>query len=842
MYPALHLLWAKSNPFMSLWTHSVCAGICTEVFLSSKSSAAILRYLSEELQESCEKTIQLVSYLASVHDIGKAHPAFQSKDKDRMNLLKAGLPDAFSANKMEIPVSSFRHEHYSAKVLRQIWKTKGYDRTVICEFASVISLHHQKPKDQHSLVDPVNKNWAAWQKELEDAMNHRFLKEAVFRKPIHTDAACMLISSLIILMDWVSSSELFRCAESMPESAIRDHASHVMQLYGLIDDHIFPRITDFQELFPGIANPRPLQAACAGLNDQAPLTIIEAPMGEGKTEAALYIGSRICGNSGRRGIYMALPSQATSNQMHIRFGELLSHLDYGGARLLHGTAFLQENIPDAFVSEDEAIAAKWIRPSRMGLLGANAVGTVDQAMAAVLKTKFSLIRLAGLSNKILIIDEIHAYDMYMSQIIETLLRWCHDMEIPVILLSATMQMAQKQRYLSCFKADLSGGVSGAYPLITQALPDHQLREIPVDASSHYQYIFEPARMEYDAARIAAEAIASIKDEGCIAVMVNTVKHAQEIFRALNAEKDSGAEILLFHSRFPLNRRSEIEKRCVSLFGKDRSNRPQKAVLVATQVVEQSIDLDFDGMFSELAPIDLLLQRAGRLHRHRENSRPLSLQEPIVKVIMPQDSESVNLDKRYGPSGYVYDPFLLFNTEKLLSESRVVRVPEDIRGIVEEAYSTVTVENREAWIKRSFQELLETAQAKGNVWPMPEGDTFFPAETTVYYNPMDSDDGFESSSEASTRLGDSGIRIAFCDEESFDRYAQADIPYAEQIDIYLNSVQVRLKGSDLRDSHKAMEVQHGKLSGIWLLRGKKQVDLISHTIYNDPKLGVYWEVK
>jgi deoxyuridine 5'-triphosphate nucleotidohydrolase len=99
------------------------------------------------------------------------------------------------------------------------------------------------------------------------------------------------------------------------------------------------------------------------------------------------------------------------------------------------------------------------------------------------------------------------------------------------------------------------------------------------------------------------------------------------------------------------------------------------------VVEQSIDLDFDGMISELAPIDLLLQRAGRLHRHRQYSRPAGFERPVFTVILPGSDAPKNLDKRYGVSGLVYDPFLLYNTEQELSDTRTIEIPEGYFGAI-----------------------------------------------------------------------------------------------------------------------------------------------------------------
>ena len=832
-------LWAKSSPYMSLWTHSICTGICTESFLSAKSSAKTLNHLSEEFSVEEREVLNLVSYLAAVHDLGKAHPAFQNKDRECWQKVKSCAPELFQETD-ELTLPSFRHEHYSTKVLKRIWQTKGCSKSVSCTLSAAIMLHHQKPGDRLSKQEPQNKIWAEMQDDLEGKLAKRFLQDSIIKLPTHVDATCMLIASIIILMDWVSSSELFREAEGMSEKEIQKHASYALGLYGLISDKVFPVIRSFQLQFPMIKNARPLQRVCAELSDRAPLTIMEAPMGEGKTEAALYLAGRICNAREGRGIYMALPSQATSNQMHSRIEEMLKDLDYGTARLLHGTSFLEQSLPEKYETEDEASAARWGRPARMGFLGADAVGTVDQAMASVLRSRFSMLRLAGLSNKVLIIDEIHAYDMYMSQIIETLLRWCSDLDIPVILLSATMRLDQKLRYISCFTKQAPAVKADGYPMITQVLTDGEIKQVSVNASANFYYRFVPVRMEYDPVKISNMASAAVKEGGCIAVMVNTVAHAQEIYQKITEHADEETMVLLFHSRFTMKRRAEIEKKCISAFGADRSKRPKKGILIATQVVEQSIDLDFDGMISELAPVDLLLQRAGRLHRHREHNRPKGFEEPIFRVLLPSGEMEFN-EERYGPSRFVYDPFLLYNTEDFLKEDKAIRIPEDIRGTVETVYSTVTEENRDAWVQRSMRGILETTRAKGCTWPAPEPDSFFPLESTVYYDVADSEDDFEAA-EAATRLGDNSIRIAFCDEADFDRYRRKAVQPGEQKEVYLQSVSVRMHQSMLEDSNNTFRISNGKLFGIWLLRGKELIDTGSCIIQNDSELGVRWEVK
>ena len=840
--PFVHI-WAKSKPFMSVLTHSKCVGVCAREFLLSPSNKKILSLLAERFSQPNDTVVNIVSYIVSVHDIGKIHPAFQCKDAILYEELKQLAPSSFdgitSLNKPE----SFRHEYCSAKILDNVWRKNGVPPDVASLYASIITLHHQKPKDRSSLVPAGNNDWESWQLQFEKILSDIFLKDSHLVMPSHVDSTCMLLAAILVLMDWVASSDLFDNAEQMTLADMVSRSRHAMRLFELIEDKVFPKVDTFGSLFPHISLPRPLQSACDQLDPSAALTIIEAPMGEGKTEAALYLASRICNKQNARGIYMALPSQATSNQMYERVNDMLSTLSIESSRLLHGTAFLHRENYHPIATEDQKIAEKWTRPSRMGLLGANAVGTVDQAMAAVLFAKFSMLRLAGLSNKVLIIDEIHAYDMYMSQIIETLLKWCYETEIPVILLSATMQMDQKKRYLSCFNADVAASqISNAYPLITQVAVSRSICQTPVRASSKTKYIFTPVIIADAAETIAEHALLSVKGGGCVAVIMNTVAQAQEVYNALINSGVKDVDIFLFHSRFTIRNRSDIEHRCVSLFGKDRSNRPTRAILVATQVVEQSIDLDFDGIISELAPIDLLLQRAGRLHRHKGNKRPPLLSEPVMKVIVPETSKT-DLETKYGKSGFVYDPFLLYNTEQRIGKGITIQVPGDIRENIETVYKTITPINQQSWMEKNFKDTHETASAKDKTWPAPNEKRFFPTQMPVYYNFADPDDGFVSTSEATTRLGNGSVRIAFCSPDVFDEIKSAkEVKSSYVDDIYLNSASIRIKDNELIDCDNAYCVEKGKLADVWLLRGLTQVELITKKLCNDKDVGIRMEAK
>ncbi len=814
----------------------LCVGICAQVFISAPSSASTLAFLKESFGYSAEQVNCIIGYICSLHDIGKAHPLFQREaEKWYTKWKEAGFGKLFQN---EIKTEPFRHEYYSGKILKRIWEDSGIDEDTSTLFASIIELHHQKHRPNR-IKDPKKKEeWGIIQKQLEGRMSDYFLKGTRLIRPNNVDATCILITSILILSDWIASSSFFDEIEGKSCEEIQTHSKIVIERLGMISDKARIRCGSFKETWPNIDEPRPVQLICEELDPSALLTIIEAPMGEGKTEAALFHAARTCQYYNKSGLYMALPTQATSNQIHHRINGLLTSHGIHGARLLHGTAKLFEEV-DHFQTEDDAEAMKWMRPLRMGLLAENGVGTVDQVMAAVLLSRFSMIRFAGLENKVLIIDEIHAYDMYMSEIIEKLLKWCRAMQIPVVLLSATLQDSQKKRYLDCFAAK-NTDTSKSYPLLTQVLPKGDLIEKEVQASSTKEIIFTAKRTGYDPEMIAAGAMEKVANGGCIAVILNTVKHAQEVFTACQKAKSEDVDILLFHGRFPVGRRQEIESECVRKYGKERDERPSKGILVATQVVEQSIDLDFDGMITEIAPIDLLLQRAGRVHRHPYNARPEKMSHPEITVLLPDETEASDIKKRFRSSGVIYEPFVLSNTEEIIDRGLKMTIPHDVRAIIEKSYNNVTAENIQSRFSMLLEQGLMKNKADACIYTEPQEDTFFAIEKPFPFTFTSNDDGFEETVEASTRLSDNQIRIAFCTEDQFDAVKNGENNIKMDRSIYLNSLSVRLHPGGIEDA-MVLKVTKGMLRGMFLLNGEKCAVMNNYKIYNDTDLGVSWEV-
>jgi CRISPR-associated endonuclease/helicase Cas3 len=532
--------------------------------------------------------------------------------------------------------------------------------------------------------------------------------------PTNISALVLALSGFTSVCDWIGSS-----AEDFPMAGSRispeEYAAHskraadrAVERRGMLDPERLRTAVAFDRLFPEIDSPRPVQrevVSLAGrLHEHPGLLIVEAPMGEGKTEAALFAAAAFQSPS-CRGLYFALPTQATSNAMYDRIRWILTALDPDGPdpglRLLHGAATLHlsataERITpncstDPADRADALRAEGWFAPRKRTLWATYGVGTVDQALLAALCVRHGFVRLAGLASKAVVIDEVHAYDVYMSAILERVLSWLAALGTSVVLLSATLPSAKRWRLIEAYSGARTGRAeTAAYPLVCLASADGSVEWSEPAPSGREAAVAlirreEPAEDAGALDLLASELLSSVNEGGCIAWIHNTVDAAQRSFLALRtlaaARPVCDVQLLLFHARFPLKDRQRIESEVLRLFGRG-GQRPARAILVATQVVEQSLDLDFDLLVTQIAPVDLLLQRIGRLHRHAETSRPSAFSSPRVLLLEPRYRDG---SPRFGPTERVYDRFILLKTTLVLARRTELRLPDDIRGLVEAVY-------------------------------------------------------------------------------------------------------------------------------------------------------------
>ncbi len=798
--PAWAALWAKSEPYHPLWKHLL-------------DVAAVSFALPNPLERFGWNKAQ-TALIVGLHDIGKADAAFQRQAPNLFEQVQqAGFPNP--------PDPRCRHERITFGFLDKVLGRAGLDPFAASAIARAAVAHHgywnESPR-------PVADVYAKAQNALYDLLKRETgVDEFPRNTPANLSAFGMRLAGHIVLCDWIASNERFMTDGRLKD--LCDPVSYFERSKEVAREWIsgldFERNREAGQPERVVETPRPIQKVLLD-NDIPPgLIIVEAPMGEGKTEAAWILAEK-WRRRGFHGMYMALPTMATSDSLYRRYRE--DYLCRMGraedSRLIHGMAWLRDTRePDAAPEtgepgddENRDLAAAWFRPTRRAMLAAHGVGTVDQAMLAGMNVKFGFLRLYGLADRVLVIDEVHAYDAYMSAIIARLLQWCACLEIPVILLSATLSARQRAAMLEAYGA--TGGDPGpeaAYPLITGARPGERAWTLSAEASSGRTLgIQTHPGLLGDAKRTAARAMESVEKGGCSCVILNTVRQAQKVFEELKKVPDD--EKLLFHARFTAADRERITNRVLELFGKNASKRPKRFILVATQVVEQSLDVDFDSMISEIAPIDLLLQRSGRMHRHRKRE-----ENPVLQVLMP---ESDSLE--FGGTGRVYADKPLLRTCAMLASQMEVRLPEDFRRLIERCYgSNEWDQDAVDWeaIRKADREWDKETQILLN-----QGRQFALCEPSKrLFRPVnneptgdDSDDG--NGWRAKTRLGANDRTAVLVDPSELERLESGEVRMGEVRALYRKSLKipVYLPIHAPADGYgKGIEAQ-GKLRGLILL--------------------------
>ena len=693
------------------------------------------------------------SFLAGAHDLGKASPVFQQKGKTHIGLLES--------SGLQFPryMSPVPHGTISAVSIEPFFMNLGMPRPAARTAATIIGGHHGTFPTIIDLQQARSTPRSLGNHFWEELRTHflRKLREVVAVSKVPsalTTPVAMALAGFVSISDWIASDEdHFPLANSAIQPApvvwaeyerkARTQAGEAIRDLGWSLVRPNSPLPSFTALFPGLRSatgefptPNNLQQH---ILEHLPRTnpqilVLEAPMGEGKTEAALLAADAL----GPRGFYVALPTQATSNQAFARVSDFLRrrypespvHLQllHGHASLSEEVKTLRENATLYFrpaegdredltdVGSPVVLAAEWFTSRKRGLLAPYGVGTIDQVLLADLATRHVFVRLFGLAHKAVILDEVHAYDTYMTHLAEGLVEWLGALGASIILLSATLPKARRE---SLIRAYLRGrGIdepppipSAPYPRLTWAgNQDSGSRQVITSLRNrrtiHLGWISpDLPRTPQDGFQIGAKLQELLVDGGLAAVICNTVRRAQEMFGALCSifPRD---ELGLLHAQFPLSDRRLREERCARVFGKERDPRVHRSVLVATQVIEQSLDLDFDLIITDFAPADLMIQRSGRLHRHPREYRPPNLKEPRLFVCRPLfDEHGVpsfeNPDARVYDAR-VYDDFILLRTWLAWEPLTTLSVPGDLERIVEKVYAeepppdTLSSELRSRW--------------------------------------------------------------------------------------------------------------------------------------------------
>ena len=426
--------------------------------------------------------------------------------------------------------------------------------------------------------------------------------------------------------------------------------------------------------------------------------IVEYPTGGGKTEGALWSAVTSTATS-RNGFMFSLPTQATSNQMYHRVAAFLERCAGSPVPLVlqHGMAKLARQFDVQCGKYD---VGAWFGNSKKAFLVPYGVGTVDQALLGILPSRYAAMRFLGMRNRTFIVDELHAYDAYTLKLLYQFLTWERYLNSSVIVLSATLTSECRRELLSVYGGRDIRINDADYPVLS-LVTGGVVKSLPVEVPS----------ADRRTVTLTPCACSSLKDllvrklsgGGCAAVIRNTVKAAQETYSALRDLDDT--EVILIHSRFLAKDRAVLERTIMRKFGKNSCCRPARAVVVATQVLEQSLDVDFDMMVSDVAPLDILLQRAGRVQRHVLSRLPEFSGGPELFWLEPHvDASGAVVFADYNDR--VYWRYSLLRAYAALSTMNCWCIPEDTRGLVDSAYAAPAPDDG-ADFESAYSKMLES---------------------------------------------------------------------------------------------------------------------------------------
>ncbi|WP_119730089.1 CRISPR-associated helicase Cas3' [Thermomonospora amylolytica] len=760
---AARAVWAKhdhaTGGWLPLWRHMADSGAVAGLLWDEWVPWQVQRLVAAEMPGKAEDARRLVVWLATTHDIGKATPAFACQVEVLADAMrKAGLE---MPGHKELVDRKLAPHGLAGQLLLQEWLTErqGWSRSATLQFSVIAGGHHGVPP---TFMDIRELNVrprllrtpgceAAWRSVQDELLNACAVACGVqdrldaWRQVKLSQPVQALLSGLVIVADWIASNpDLF---PYFPEAAsIGDRERIEAAWHGLALPAPWQAKEPEEgtaELFasrfalPAGARVRPVQEQAVELArrmEHPGLMIIEAPMGEGKTEAALAVAEIFAARSGAGGCYVALPTMATGNAMFPRLLDWLRRLpddgSGGGPRsvhLAHSKAALNEEYQDLVragrravtaveldgvgdewrhrsdrsVHSAELVAHQWLRGRKKAMLASFGVGTIDQLLFMGLKSRHLALRHLALAGKVVVIDEAHAYDTYMNSYLDRVLSWLGAYRVPVIVLSATLPATRRRELVEAY-AQVEGPVftnveaAEGYPLLTAL----EIGRPPVSRSvapSGRRTEVHLEHLDDDLDALADRLEHELSDGGCALVVRNTVGRVQETAAHLR-KRFGGKKITVAHARFLDLDRMAKDADLLERFGPPGKNtrRPDDMhIVVASQVAEQSLDIDFDLLVTDLCPIDLLLQRMGRVHRHLrgegQSERPPRLRTARC-LVTGADWNAVPVEPVRG-SRRIYRSHALLRSAAVLEPyfsgtaetGQVVRLPEDISPLVQKAY-------------------------------------------------------------------------------------------------------------------------------------------------------------
>ena len=742
----------------------------------------------------------MVIFFLGLHDIGKFARHFQSLQPELFRALQGGADalnyvrhDALGALAWKSLLRPYCAEHGYLGIMGAQGRRASVESSVDYWMHTVVGHHgrpvtHNEPEIRSPFADYFpEKNRQAVQAFFEEWYDLSGISAIIeYPTTAQVKKASWWLAGLAVLCDWLGSNQDFFAMTSdvLPLDVYwrraMNQAEEAIEKSGMLPSSTAP-VHGLNEFFgASFQSPTPLQAKCMELplHSGAGLYLLEDVTGAGKTEAALIIAHRLLAEGGQSGLYFALPTMATANAMYERMGKVYRRLYAEGTTpslvLAHGARRLNDGFKDAIAhypnvtavrygdntEPAQAHCAAWLADSpKKSLLAEVGVGTVDQAVLGVLPSRHQSLRLYGLLGKVLIIDEVHAYESYLFRLLSALITFHVASGGSVILLSATLPQNQRYKLLEAFYDGLGQQPIALqrtgdkdYPLLTHASAEGQQELV---LASRPEVCRPVGVVRIDTFEQAESLMTAVVAQGrCLCWIRNTVHDAREAYRELKLRHPEW-HIDLFHARFALGDRLTIEERAVNRFGKKGGESERKGqILIATPVVEQSLDIDFDEMISDLAPVDLIIQRAGRLHRHCRDPKGDRVGgsdqrgTPTLHLFAPEPVAEPDREwfaALLPKAAYVYDNHAqLWLGLRMLMDKGTFSMPDDARRLIEGVYGDV---DPPQGLEQSYFDSQGERSSEGSL-----GD-YNALKVTSYYG--DTGGGrWWAEEKAPTRLGDS----------------------------------------------------------------------------------------
>ena len=725
-------LWGKKNNddgqelWLPLVTHLVDTRHVINFLFNNWLSNGQRQILYETLSE--EEALRLVRFLGQFHDIAKAIPAFQKEKSFNRNedldneILEKLLRNGFEQiDETNLPSPHASHHTIAGEALLE---SKGLNESV----GAIIGGHHGKPQSKFFTPDDqldaypenfyqdinnleIEDHWKKVQDELIQFGLEKVGYKNLSEVPKVTQPQAVLLEGLLIMADWLASCQslngqpmfsLIPMDKGFYDVDEQSRFQNAILTWKTTDKWVAENVNDITGYYKkhwGFT-PRPVQLKMSteiGKIIDPGIIIVEAQTGIGKSEISMLAAQQTANVAGESGLFFGLPTQATSNAMFDRIDGWLNVIAKNqksklNLKLMHGKAqfnYTYRNLPEAESICDsdsgDVTVNSWFS-GKKSILTDFTVGTIDQLLLMSLKQKHLFLKHLGFSGKVVIIDEVHAYDTYMSSYLNKSLEWLGAYHVPVIALSATLPKEKRKELIESYARGKYGRDfkleseddwqnNQAYPLLTY-LDGSKLMQFDDFEKTKKDKKIDIVRFSADDQTTVNKIMSEIENGGIAGVVVNTIKRAQTLKKLIPSDIPS----MILHSSFLAEDRAKLETELEKKVGKG-AKRPKKMIVIGTQVLEQSLDIDFDVLFTDIAPIDLIFQRIGRLHRH-DISRPQHLAKAKVYVM------GINGPDDYGEGNEsIYEKYILRLTDYYLPNE--ILIPTDISKLVQKVYDEVS---------------------------------------------------------------------------------------------------------------------------------------------------------